>query len=271
VQSENGKELGWTRKSNIAQFLKNNSEMQTVTLIPSKQVSLAGDDSKDKEKKILANTYNRIGGLIEKISNKFEIGVPEVLAVWRVESAGKEHIPEKAIIRFENHRLYKYWGKYNEMKYKVHFQHGGHNDVDGKSWTNHSYRLDKKDDFCICHTSQDSEYEVLKLASKLAGEEIACKCLSIGGCQIMVDEFLTVGYSNASAMYKAFQKNERNHVLGFFDFCQYKLGFGNKAGQLLKYLKEHNWNEFARYYNGDQTGSYGGQIKDAFQKATKIL
>lgn len=43
-----------------------------------------------------------------------------VLAVWRVESGGRTHVPGKAIIRFENDLLFRLWGQENPAPYDNH-------------------------------------------------------------------------------------------------------------------------------------------------------
>jgi hypothetical protein len=233
-----------------------------VALPPAKLITV--DPKWESEKKKIASAYNRIGGLIQVLAVKTDITAAGALAVWYVESGGKEHTPQKAIIRFENHHFYRYWGKANETEYCKYFQHGGHNGVSGASDKNHKYREKEIDEFENFHGNQDKEYAVLKFAKGLSTEETALKCISIGGCQILVSNHAIIGYKAVKSMYDKFQAEERCHVLGFFDFCKYN--------KLLKPLKNCQWETFAAGYNGNKNkGIYGNLIKKAFAAAQSVI
>src|SRR5438128_2403779 len=73
----------------------------------------------------LAGTYNRLGGLIGSLAGQLNVGLDGVLAVWQVESGGATHSPGHAIIRFENHLLFRAWGHTQSEIYRQHFKHGG--------------------------------------------------------------------------------------------------------------------------------------------------
>lgn len=65
-------------------------------------------------------------------------------------------------------------------------------------------------------------------------------------------------------MYQAFQADERAHVVGFFDFCQ--------ACKLIRFLRNQEWDDFARGYNGSgQVAQYGNWIESAFNAALRIV
>lgn len=86
--------------------------------------------------------------------------------------------------------------------------------------------------------------------------------------KIKVSNYKKIGYRTPVAMYNAFQANERNHVLGFFDFCQKR----TSTSSLLEFLRKQNWTSFAAGYNGSgQAEKYGGLIKDNFEKAQQLL
>ena len=69
-------------------------------------------------------------------------------------------------------------------------------------------------------------------------------------------------------MYAAFQKDERSHLLGFFDFCQHD---GNK-GRLLGRLRAKDWTGFASGYNGSgQAERYGKLIGEAFDEGIQLF
>jgi hypothetical protein len=256
-------------------FYKDVKELQVAALTPASSLAMSPDWKSGDARKTLAKTYNRLGGLMDKLAEETGISASAVLAVWKVESGGKEHVPNAAIIRFENHLLFKLWGKANEAEYDKHFKHGGHAGVEGKSWHAHSFREGTTGDFTelhIANNGQPLEYQVLDLAIKLAGKEIAYQCISIGGCQILISNYQMIGYESASDMYTAFQKDERSHVLGFFDFCQFKSGFGASKGKMIGYLKDEKFVDFASGYNGPgQADAYGDLIEKAATSAKDIL
>lgn len=274
VASVSGDILGWTKRSNLGMFYKDVKALQEAQLTPSQTIGIDAGWKVGDARKTLAKIYNRLGGLMETLAKETEIPASSVLAVWKVESGGKEHVPDEAIIRFENHLFFKLWGSSNEKSYDTHFKHGGRGGVEGKSWHSHSFREGLTGDFTDLHVAngQALEYKALNLAVSLAGKEIAYQCISIGGCQILISNFRMIGYGSAAEMYAAFQKNERAHVLGFFDFCQFKSGFGASKGKMMGYLKEDKFVDFASGYNGTgQAVAYGDLIEKAATSAKEIL
>ncbi len=230
---------------------------------------LAIDKTWTSVRQRIAATYNRLGGLMRAIASEVSVQIPAVLAIWYVESGGRAHTKDKAIIRFENHILFRRWGQANPATYNQHFRHGGHDGEPGKAWENHKFRESPSEPFRTFHGSQELEYRVLALASRLAGEETALLCISIGGPQILISNFHMIGYRSPKGMYDAFQASERYHVLGFFDFCRQREA--PTRGDLLRYLREQNWAQFARYYNGPgQVEKYGGHIRNAHEHARAL-
>lgn len=222
------------------------------------------DEIVSSSQRRLAQVYNRLGGLMTELGQETGIGLPAVLAVWQVESGGRAFIPQRAIIRFENHLLYRNWGKYNEKAYDQHFQHGGHAQVPGRPWENHRFRRNPAETFRPFHGNQTLEYEVLELAKELAGAEVAYRGISMGGPQILGENYRLLGYDSSIEMYEAFQADERAHVLGFFDFC--------RARKLINYLRHREWPSFTRGYNGSgQVGKYSSWIERAYDEAAEIL
>src|SRR5262245_24606395 len=178
----------------------------------------------------LARVYNRIGAHIEKLADEVGIGVPAVLAVWYVESGGREHVRGQAVIRFENHILFNQWGRQNPDQYDTYFQHGGRPPATGNScrnasgdfapWKCHAWRADTSQAFVACHQGQAQEYDVLSFARRIAGDDAALHCISIGGCQVMGFNFRKLGFDSVDGMYDAFQDSEIAQIRGFFSFCQ---------------------------------------------------
>lgn len=203
----------------------------------------------------LARTYNRIGGLIDRLAQITGIDTVAVLAVWYVESSGAQFVANRAILRFENHKFYKYWGRANLAEFDRHFQFGGHAGIDGKSHSKHRVRLTGTGPWMQFHGTQQREYEVFDLAARLGGAEAASLSASYGGPQIMGFNHRSCGYADANSMRLAFQADERWQVLGFFDFCN--------ANRLLDLIAAHRWQAFSDAYNGDGA-THGALMRDAY-------
>lgn len=215
----------------------------------------------------LAETYNRLGGLMQALARMTGINVASVLAVWYVESGGRSHTPGQAVIRFENHLFYRNWGKFNENLYNRHFRHGGHAGQPRRAWQNHQFRKSATELWRDVHIkgpeSQKREYEVLNFARQLGGHDPALLSISIGGPQILISHYKRIGYSSPRQMFDTFQHSERAHVLGFFDFC--------RRGNLLRFLRARQWADFARGYNGSgQVESYAAHLIRAYQEALQL-
>ena len=253
VSGLQGKKFGWTARSNLTRFFKDSDVLQAAPLQPEQPVSASSN---------MAGTYNRLGSLMDTLSNETGIDVAACLAVWMVESGGRKHKKDEAVIRFENHLLFREWGDEHAAIYDEHFQHGGRKGVRGKPWQNHKFKETSSSRFAGFHGKQNQEYRVLGFARTLAGEATALGCISIGGPQILVSNHKRIGYRSPKAMYNAFQADERAHVLGFFDFC----------GPLIPFLRDEAWISFAAGYNGSgQAAEYGGLIRENFDSARKLL
>jgi hypothetical protein len=265
-----GTDYGWTAQSNLGTFYKDLDRFATIPLVPLLPLPVRSEWSALKQ--AMVRTYNRLGGLMGAIAPLLTIPLPAVLAVWYVESRGASHTPNQALIRFENHLFYNRWGKDNQERYNQHFQHGGHNGIAGRRWENHQFRETPEAPFQPFHGNQTQEYRVLALATRLAGEETALQCISIGGPQILISGYRLLGYDSPRAMYDAFQHSERAQVLGFFDFCQYKLGHGRNRGALLRHLAALNWNAFTRGYNGTgKVAVYSPRLQAAYAAVSDLF
>lgn len=251
-----------------AGFLKDVPRLRSVPLPPSAPVAV--DTRWPRERQTLARTYNRLGGLMQTLAGELGFEVAGVLAVWKVESGGRDHTVGRAVIRFENHLLWDRWGKSNPALFDQHFRYGGRSGVGGRRWEGHQFRESPGGAWETVHTGkQANEYRVLALAIRLAGDHVALQCISLGGPQILGSHYRDIGYASPREMYDAFQASERAHVLGFFDFCRTKPA--PRRGDLIRYLREKNWSEFARYYNGPgQVATYGGLIGSNYQEAARL-
>ncbi|MGH9807327.1 MAG: N-acetylmuramidase domain-containing protein, partial [Terriglobia bacterium] len=213
--------------------------------------------------KRMAQTYNAIGGLVETFARRLDIDPVAVLAVWYVESGGRTFTPGKPVLRFENHKFFKYWGVEHEALFDKHFQFGGHAGIPGASHKNHRFRNKPTDAWRPVHIeSQDREYEVFALAESLGGREAACMSASFGGPQIMGFNHGACGYPLAAAMVEAFGADQRWQVLGFYDFC--------KSNGLIDEIRNKQWVAFGDRYNGDGA-VYGPKLKAAFDTKQALL
>jgi len=105
----------------------------------------------------------------------------------------------------------------------------------------HAFRETTDSPWQPFHGQQQREYQVLALARRLAGDDVALQCISIGGPQILVSFFRTLGYGSPRAMFDAWQADERAHVLGFFDLCARSAT--PATGDRLRYLREQRFDQ----------------------------
>lgn len=200
------------------------------------------------EQQAIAAVYNRLGGLIGKVSARHEVKASHVITVWVAQGGWRPFRPERAPIRFQIHQFFDAWGKRCRADFDLCFRFGGHNLQPGQPWHNHEYRPEGRGLFVSVHHNANSEYEALMLARMLAGDEQSLKCVNIGGPMIPVEDYTLLGFESGSAMYKAMQESELSHVLTFFDLCRLKQA--PKSGNLLNYLRTGDWLNFTRYYDG---------------------
>lgn len=249
-------------------FLKDSEELVTTQLLPGVPLSLP--PQANTVQRSIGAVYNRLGGLLEVLTGTTGVDVAGTTAVWFVESSGLPFTPKRAIIRLEVNQLYKLWGKRNRSVFDSHFRFGGHHGQVGNPWENQEYRTQDTGVFHAVHHNQSSEYAAVTLAQIVAGDETAFSCSSIGGCQLMMNSFRTLGYESATEMYEVFQQTETAHVLTFFDFCSRKAA--PKVGDLLHYLRVCDWNNFAKFYNGmGQVPVYAAKLKSAYEAAAELL
>jgi N-acetylmuramidase len=218
----------------------------------------------------IVREYNRLGGLIDRLAQVAEIPISVALAVWFLESSGAVLVPGKALIRFEVHHFWSAWGHNNPSAFDLHFRFGGRAGLKGHPWECHAFRAESEGPFSLVHQGQAHEYAALRLAMQLSGAELAVRCISMGGCQLLGCDYADLGYSSAAAMYDAFQANENAHVLGFFDFCLHQPA--PRVGSLAAFLRKQDFASFARYYNGGgEVEEYATKLHTTFEVARAIL
>jgi hypothetical protein len=244
----------------VSAHYKDDPALQVVRLKPSRIYKLS---SAKGPVLAIARTYNAVGGLIDAPSSTLSIDPVAMLAVWYVESGGRVFETGRPVLRFENHKFFKYWGRANTATFDKHFQFGGRAGVPGASSKNHKFRRSASDNWQAVHVDdQRREYDAFALAEDLGGKEAACLSSSFGGPQIMGFNHQACGYSSASALADAFAVDERWHVLGFADFCE--------SNSLIDEIQDKAWKRFGARYNGDGE-VYGPKLKAAFDLKPKLL
>lgn len=242
-----------------AQYFRDDPVLVRTRLKPRPPAVLPDDESL----RPLATAFNRIGGLLAALSRRAAIAPEAALAVWRVESGPLPFIRGRPVLRFEVHKYFDHWGRHNEDRFDGHFQFGGRAGVEGKPWTAQRYRLDRSGPWQSFHGNQASEYTVFRFAARLGGTEAACLSASFGGPQILGSNHALLGYPDAASLFRAFRASERWQVCGFFDFC--------RSHGLFEALRDRNWEDFARVYNGPgQAEAYARLIAAAYAGACEL-
>ncbi|KAA3615371.1 MAG: DUF3380 domain-containing protein [Calditrichaeota bacterium] len=258
-------ERGETASSSSAQVVSPDDTQDKIVdqteMVPDEKLPLVGS----KIAKKVARTWNKYGGLLESLSGAHKIDPGAAVAVLCVESSGKGFEPQnenRMIIRFENHLMWKYWGKKNTQKFHRHFQYGKRENNKLKVWLGHTWRDDPTDSWSKFHGNQSKEWQVLDFARKLSETE-ALYCISMGAPQIMGFNYKAIGYDSVQEMFEKFNQDIRYHIQGLFEFFDKRM---------IKALQNRDFVEFAGYYNGSgQKQKYGEWIQnhfDAFQELT---
>ncbi len=208
--------------------------------------------------RLVADAWNRYGSLLKALSAQLGVDPAVAVAVLAVESGGRGFgLDGRMIIRFENHVFWDQWGKNNKTMFDQHFRFD-----EGSRWLGHEFRVKAKGkDWITQHMrSQDIEWQAFQLAETL-NQGAARLSISMGGPQIMGFNYSVIGFPSVHAMYDAFSLDERNQVVGFFDFVK---GTTSPSRRVAA-LQALDFVEFARLYNGSgQAQKYGGLIQSVF-------
>lgn len=212
------------------------------------------------EQRNAAATWNRWGALLTNLSTKKQLEVGCALAVLCVESSGKgfeQNNSDRMIIRFENHKFWKFWGKHNPQQYRQHFRYS--ND---KVWQGHQWRRDPNGEWLSFHGRQVSEWQVFEFACQL-DKNAAMLSISMGAPQIMGFHFERIGYQSVIEMFDAFANGIQGQINGLFDFF---------SPRMLQYLKDLAFEDFAGMYNGKgQKKIYGEKIHKHYAAFKKLM
>ena len=222
-------------------------------MAPERQLPIRGDDLSRK----VAATWNRFGNLLSEQSSEREIDVACAISVLCVESSGygfQQSNQNRMVIRFENHKFWKYWGKTNPDLFSRHFTYRK-----GEAWKDHKWRPDPSALWESFHGNQEKEWQVFNFACTL-DDDAAKLSISMGAPQIMGFHYARIGYPNVDAMFDGFSRNIGEHIRGLFGFLD---------APMLNALQNLDFEDFAGRYNGSgQKQKYGELIRqhyDAFK------
>ena len=212
------------------------------------------------EERSVAAAWNRFGGLLERLSTDKEIETACAVAVLCVESSGKGFEPanqDRMIIRFENHKFWRYWGKHDPGRFRQHFTYRS-----DKVWLGHRWRKSPDAAWQTFHGSQRAEWEVLDFARAI-DNEAALMSISMGAPQIMGFNYQRIGYQSAQEMFDAFRRDEAVHIHGLFDFM---------SSTMLQQLRQRDFTGFAGLYNGSgQKETYGRRIQAHYHAFRRLV
>ena len=235
-------------------------ESVSLAAAPGQQIKL-GPNSSSTDRQV-ANTWNKYGGLLAALAAQLRIDPGAAVAVLAIESGGRGFAADgRMIIRFENHLFYRQWGKDHRDLYDRHFKFSP-----DKNWQGHQWRQFTNQPFRDFHGTQDGEWQAFSFARSL--DDTAAKLsISMGGPQIVGFNYTTLGFESVHQMYDAFSANERNQIIGFFDFVQ---GPSRDSRRVLA-LQAGDFTTFASMYNGPgQAARYGSLMQGLFDVYTRL-
>ncbi len=224
----------------------------------------------DESQRLVIEVHNDFGNFISEIASSHGIEATTVLAVWLALTGWRPSRNMRIPLYVRLHQLFELWGKKFKQEFDVHFRFGGHMLQSGQPWENHEYRSHPEQSYTSVHHNQNSEYRTLTLARVLAGDEVSLWCCLAGAFHVPLQDHESLGFDQASDLYKAMQDSTRTQIILFFDYCHKKLA--PKANDLLAYLKQRDWEAFATNYNPESdASSLAAQLVKADQLVRKVL
>lgn len=179
------------------------------------------------------------------LSNHLKAEAAAVRAVVEVESRGNGFLPGgKPKILFEGHI---FWRELKKAGIDPGKHAKGNEDILYQKWTKQFYK------------GGEQEYERLNRAVKI-NEEAALRSASWGAFQLMGFHYKALGFSSAKAFAEA-QQTVAGQVESFLLFVK-------SNPQMLKALRDKNWEKFAELYNGKEykKNSYDTLLRKNYEK-----
>lgn len=243
-------------------FLFENENLIKADLKSPENRSIRIQPEFDFSEKLVARTWNKFGGLLSVLSEMVDIETACSIAVLCVESGGKGFSKDgRMIIRFENHKFYRLFGKNHPDKFDPHFKFDSK-----KKWLGHQFRSNTEKPFEKLHVNQFKEWEAFEFARSL-NSDAAMSSISMGAPQIMGFNCHAIGYDSVREMFDNFSKDIRFHILGLFDFIR---GEGT-VSRMLQALQLKDFTAFASRYNGTgQAAKYGERIQSYYDTLLKL-
>lgn len=247
------------KQASQQEFLKDRKDLQKVALAPAQDLSVPGKPS--HRKRLIRRIWNKFGGLLAELSTILKIDPGVAVAVLCVESSGRGFARDgRMIIRFENHVFWKYWGKSHPSDFSAHFKFDPR-----KPWRGHKFRRSLKTKWVTFHRKgQAGEWMAFEFALS-KHQRFSTYSISMGMPQIMGFNHQTIGYESVKKMFDSFSRNEKNQIIGLFDFI-------NCAdSKMIRFLRRRDFAAFARLYNGPgQAPVYAGRIKTYCQEFKEL-
>jgi uncharacterized protein YraI len=234
-------------------FLIDVPELRELSLVPAVPLVASPNNSRAE---LVARIWNQFGGLLEPLSARLGIDPAVTVAVTAAESGGRGFGPDgRMIIRFENHIFWNEWGKHFPGVFNAHYRFNS-----ARRWQGHLFRTHPHGEWQQSHGKQSNEWAAFELAQSLH-DRAAKRSISMGLPQIMGFNHTSIGYDSVEAMFETFSANERNQLLGFFDFIQGP----HTVSRRIVALKKRDFVTFALHYNGSgQAARYGSIIQGLF-------
>jgi len=227
---------------------------------PADQLIVLGPQATGTDRQA-ANAWNKYGGVLAPLAAQLNFDPGAAVAVLAIESGGRGFAADgRMIIRFENHLFFRQWGKDHPDVFNQFFSFNPQ-----QNWLDHMWRPSASQPFQPFHGSQNGEWQVFSFARNL--DDTAAKLsISMGGPQIVGFNYSSLGFESVQQMFDAFTANERNQILGLFNFIK-----GPAANsRRVQALQAQDFVTFASLYNGPgQAAQYGSLMHtlfDAFQR-----
>lgn len=238
-----------------AAFLFEDPTLINVPLSPPEADAIALASLAGRRRQV-GQAWNRYGGILGVLSGSIEVHPGCAVAVLVIESGGSGFGRDgRMIIRFENHKFWRFWGRTNSRVFGQHFKFNPQ-----KSWQGHEFRKNAAARWEPFHGNQAKEWAVFAFARTLH-EPAAMMSISMGLPQIMGFNHAEIGYDGVRGMFANFSSDVRFQILGLFDFIR---GRGTTS-PMLQALQLSAFDRFAALYNGPgQAAKYGGWIEDRF-------
>ncbi len=196
---------------------------------------------------------------LEDFATEHNLELATVKAVNEVESRGKGFLVfGKPVILFEGHVFWRQLEKRGLNP--LSFLNDQNKDILYKKWTRQYYK------------GGEGEYERLEKAAAIsdlkAVKDAAFSSASWGAFQIMGYHYESLGYDSIDDFVSKMKEHEREHLKAFGRFIGRNY---YKSKTLLHWLKEKNWANFARAYNGPgyKKNKYDLKLKKAYEKYNK--